>query len=98
MRKIHATLFLAAGLIVSAGAQADAIQDKYNKSCAACHGTGVLGAPKKGDKAAWAPRLKQGDAVLLGHVKSGFKAMPAKGLCADCSDADYKALIKQMSN
>ncbi len=96
MRKIPAAL-LVAGLLLSATAQADAIQDKYNKSCGACHNTGAAGAPKKGDKAAWAPRLKQGDAVLLAHVKNGFKAMPPKGLCMDCSDADFKALIKFMS-
>lgn len=96
MRKIHAAFF-AASLLLSAGAQADAIQDKYNKSCGACHNTGAAGAPKKGDKAAWAARAKQGEAVMLGHVKNGFKAMPPKGLCMDCSDADFKALIKFMS-
>ncbi|MGH8494455.1 MAG: c-type cytochrome [Moraxellaceae bacterium] len=88
---------LAAGLLFAAGAHADAVQDKYNKSCGACHNTGAAGAPKKGDKAAWAARSKQGEAALLGHVKNGFKAMPPKGLCMDCSDADFKALIKYMS-
>lgn len=97
MQKILSALVFA-GLLVSAQAQAAGIEDKYAKACAACHATGAAGAPKKGDKAAWAPRLKQGDAVLLGHVKNGFKAMPPKGLCMDCSDADYKALIKYMSN
>ncbi len=97
MQKILSALVFA-GLLVSVQAQAAGIEDKYAKSCAACHATGAAGAPKKGDKAAWAPRLKQGDTVLLGHVKNGFKAMPPKGLCMDCSDADYKALIKYMSN
>ena len=77
--------------------QAGGIEDKYGKACAACHGPGVLGAPKKGDKAAWAPRLKQGNDVLLSHTRNGYKNMPAKGLCNDCSDADYLALIKYMS-
>lgn len=76
---------------------ADAIEAKYNKTCVACHGSGAAGAPKKGDKAAWAPRLKQGEATLLAHIHSGIRAMPAKGLCMDCTDADYKALIKYMS-
>lgn len=90
---------IAAGLFVSVStAQAASVQDKYNKSCAACHNTGAANAPKKGDKAAWAPRLKKGEAALLNSVKNGFKAMPAKGLCMDCTDADYKALIKFMSN
>lgn len=73
------------------------VETRYNKACVACHGTGAAGAPKKGDKAAWAARLKKGEATLLSHVKNGFNAMPAKGLCMDCSDADYKALIKYMS-
>jgi cytochrome c5 len=36
--------------------------------------------------------------VLLQHVKNGIRAMPPKGMCMDCTDADYKALIKYMSN
>lgn len=80
-----------------AAAAPAALDAKYNKACAACHNTGAAGAPKKGDKAAWAPRLKKGEAALLKSVKNGFNAMPAKGLCMDCSDADYKALIKYMS-
>ncbi|MES2917970.1 MAG: c-type cytochrome [Pseudomonadota bacterium] len=89
---------MVAGLMLAGQAQAAGIADKYNKSCAMCHGSGAAGAPKKGDKAAWAPRLKQGDAVVLKNVKNGIRAMPAKGLCADCTDADFKALIKYMSN
>ena len=73
------------------------IEAKYNKSCAACHNTGAAGAPKKGDKAAWAPRVKKGDAALFASVKNGLNAMPAKGLCMDCSDADFKSLIQYMS-
>lgn len=87
-----------AGLFVATQAQADAVSDKYNKTCAACHNTGAAGAPKKGDKAAWAPRVKQGDATLLKHTKEGIRAMPPKGLCMDCTDAEFKALIKYMSN
>lgn len=86
-----------AGLF-AATAQAAPIDDKYNKSCAACHNTGAAGAPKKGDKAAWAARLKKGEAKLLASVKNGLNAMPPKGLCMDCTDADYKALIKYMSH
>lgn len=88
---------MVAGLMMAGQAQAAGIADKYNKSCAMCHNTGAAGAPKLGDKAAWAPRLKQGDAVMLKNVKNGIRAMPPKGLCADCTDADFQALIKYMS-
>jgi cytochrome c5 len=51
----------------------------YTKACFACHGTGAAGAPKLGDKAAWAPRIAQGEATLDQHAIHGFKAMPPKG-------------------
>lgn len=73
------------------------VSGKYNASCATCHQAGVLGAQKKGDKAAWAKALKKGKPTLLKHVKEGFNNMPARGLCDNCSDADYKALIDYMS-
>jgi cytochrome c5 len=97
MQKFFAVLAFA-GLLATPAVHAAEAAANYGKACVACHGTGAAGAPKKGDKAAWAPRLKQGEDVLLGHVKNGFKAMPPKGLCMDCTDADYKALIKYMSN
>lgn len=89
---------LALGLSFSLAAQADdALDAKFQKSCSVCHTSGLLNAPKVGDKAAWAPRLKQGKAVLLEHAKNGFNQMPAKGTCADCSDEDLAKLIDKMS-
>ena len=89
---------MVAGLMMAGQAQAAGIADKYNKTCAACHSTGAAGAPKKGDKAAWAPRLKQGDAVLLQHVKNGIRAMPPKGMCMTCSDDEIKAAVDYMTS
>ncbi len=94
-------LVIAAALVAlcaTAQVQAAGIADKYNKSCAACHNTGAAGAPKKGDKAAWAARMKLGEATLVKHVKEGYKAMPPKGLCMDCTDAEFKALVKYLAN
>ena len=51
----------------------------YAAACSACHATGVAGAPRTGDVAAWAPRFKQGFDLLVKHAVDGFKAMPAKG-------------------
>jgi cytochrome c5 len=84
-------------VILSSQVNAADIEAKYGKACATCHGAGVLGAPKKGDTTAWEPRLKQGSDTLLSRVVNGYKNMPAKGLCNDCSDDDYIALIKFMS-
>ncbi|MES2662488.1 MAG: c-type cytochrome [Pseudomonadota bacterium] len=70
---------------------------KYAASCAACHSNDAVGAPKTGDAAAWAPRLKKGNDALLTSVKNGLGVMPAGGMCADCTDAEYLELIKFMS-
>lgn len=97
MQKLMIAATLAA-LCATAQVQAAGIADKYNKTCAACHNTGAAGAPKKGDKAAWAARTKLGEATLVKHVKEGYKAMPPKGLCMDCTDAEFKALVKYLAN
>lgn len=68
----------------------------YDKTCKICHAAGVAGAPKLGDKAAWSPRAEQGLTVLLEHVEKGYKAMPPKGTCVDCSNDDLKAAIEFM--
>lgn len=68
----------------------------YNASCMACHGTGVAGAPKVGDKAAWAERAAKGVDGLLTNAINGINAMPPKGTCAACSDDELKAAIEYM--
>lgn len=78
---------------------ADAGKNIYNASCAACHGAGIAGAPKFADKAAWAARIKQGDAVLHDHAIKGFTGkagmMPPKG-GSTASDAEVKAAVDYM--
>ena len=71
--------------------------DRYNKACTVCHAAGVAGAPKFGSAEDWKPRLAKGVDKLVLSVKNGLNAMPPRGMCADCTDADYKALIQYMS-
>jgi cytochrome c5 len=54
-------------------------EQAFNKVCTACHSTGVNGAPKIGDHAAWGPRIAQGKEVLYQHAILGKGNMPAKG-------------------
>lgn len=68
----------------------------YGTFCVACHGSGVMDAPKKGDAGDWAPRIAQGSDVLADHAINGFNAMPAKGSCMDCSDDEIVAAINHM--
>jgi len=88
-----------AGEKVAAAAPAKAADGKstYDTTCVACHGTGAAGAPKFGDKAAWAPRLKQGAAVLQDHAIKGKGAMPPKGGNMALSDAAVKAAVDYMA-
>ncbi|MGW8311273.1 MAG: c-type cytochrome [Thiogranum sp.] len=71
-------------------------EEVFNAHCVACHGTGVAGAPKVGDSAAWAPRAAQGIDPLLQHATNGLNAMPPKGTCMACSDAELKGAIEYM--
>jgi cytochrome c5 len=65
-------------------------------TCAACHSTGVLGAPKLGDKAAWQARTAQGLPALVQHALQGFKQMPAKGGNPALSEDDIKKAVGYM--
>ena len=69
----------------------------FNNSCGVCHNGQVPIGPKKGDVAAWEPRLKQGMPTLVKHVTEGFSACPPRGLCMGCSAEDYEAVITWMS-
>ena len=68
----------------------------FDSVCSACHGTGVAGAPKFGDKAAWAPRIKTGKDSLYNSALHGKGAMPPKGGNPALSDADVKAAVDYM--
>jgi cytochrome c5 len=68
----------------------------YQTACFACHGTGALDAPKKGD-ASWKPRMDQGFDTMLKHAIEGIRNMPARGTCGDCSDDEIAAAIKFMT-
>jgi cytochrome c5 len=71
-------------------------QKIYDTTCHACHAAGVAGAPKLGDKAAWAPRIAKGPDALLSSVKNGLNAMPPKGTCMACSDDELRAAMLYM--
>ncbi|MFO7188734.1 MAG: c-type cytochrome [Pseudomonadota bacterium] len=70
----------------------------YNQACAACHGTGVAGAPKFGDKGAWAPRIAKGKDALYTSALKGLNAMPPKGGNPSLADDAVKAAVDYMVN
>jgi cytochrome c5 len=74
-----------------------AIQKIYDTTCKTCHSKPESGAPQAGDAKAWAPRLAQGKSVLIDHAVNGFQKMPPMGMCMQCSEDDFAALIEYMS-
>lgn len=84
----------AAPIVVAAGPRSG--EDIYGSKCIACHGSGAAGAPKFGDAGAWASRIGKGADVLYTNAIKGFKGMPAKGLCMDCSDDEIKEAVDYM--
>jgi cytochrome c5 len=72
----------------------------FEQVCSTCHGAGIAGAPKAGDKAAWGPRIAEGKATLYDHALKGFQGksgvMPAKGGRADLSDELVKQAVDHM--
>ena len=69
----------------------------YDTVCMACHAAGVAGAPKFGDKAAWAPRVAQGKPALYNSALHGKGAMPAKGGNPSLADDAVKAAVDYMA-
>jgi cytochrome c5 len=72
----------------------------FNMACVACHGAGVAGAPKYGDKAAWGPRIAKGADTLHEHALKGFQGssgfMPPKGGRVDLSDKSVMNAVDYM--
>ena len=72
-------------------------EELFNAVCTACHSTGAAGAPKMGDKAAWAPRIGVGLDVLVKSATVGKNAMPPKG-GSDASEEELTRAIVFMAN
>ncbi len=88
---------IAAVASMQAVAADQAIVDIYNKTCVACHASGAVGAPKTGNAEEWAPRMEKGMDALVQSANAGLNAMPPKGMCFDCTDDQFKALIEYMA-
>jgi len=91
-------LALATGVLSLPAGAADLPNGKtiYDTACVACHSTGAAGAPKLGDAAAWAPRVKAGAPTLYTNAIKGKGAMPPKGGNASLPDADVRAAVNYM--
>lgn len=94
MKKILALTLL---LMMSSAHAAQEPEAVFNRSCAMCHNGQLPMAPRKGDHAAWKPRLEKGADSLLKSVTNGMNVMPPRGLCMDCTPEDLAAVIAWIS-
>jgi cytochrome c5 len=66
--------------------------------CVGCHGTGVGGAPKIGDRNAWTPRVSKGLDTVVASAIHGHGAMPPRGGMADLTDVEIRSAVLYMFN
>ena len=81
------------------GSESSISADKIIKAnCAMCHAGGLMGAPKIGDIALWAPRIAQGKDMLINNAIKGIRMMPAKGGNSRLTDEEVAAAVISMAN
>lgn len=68
----------------------------YDQYCTACHASGVAGAPKLGDEAAWDERLDKGIEEVYANSVNGIGGMPPKGTCMNCSEEEIQNTVDYM--
>ena len=68
----------------------------YNQGCAACHTAGLAGAPMFANLDQWTDRTSKGLEVLTANAYNGYNAMPAKGMCIDCSQLEIERSVQYM--
>lgn len=98
MKSFLVSLLGVVSLVAAGSIFAATVEETYKSACSTCHDAGVANAPKLGDKAAWAPRIKQGKDTLYKSALQGKAgtAMVAKGGFSNLSDADVKAVVDLM--
>jgi cytochrome c5 len=85
--------------VTKSGSENSISVDKIIKAnCAMCHAGGLMGAPKIGDVALWAPRIAQGKEMLINNAIKGIRMMPAKGGNAKLTDEEVAAAVISMAN
>lgn len=70
----------------------------YEQYCAMCHNTGMANAPRRDDAAHWTARVAEvGLATITNNAITGINAMPARGMCATCTDEQIGELVEYLA-
>lgn len=91
-------IILTIACTISLSVFAESGENTYKQVCASCHASGVLNAPKFGDKAKWAPLIAEGQVVLTAHGYVGVRGMPAKGGNPNLSIEGFSDAVAYMVN
>jgi len=91
-------IILTIACTISLSVFAEPGESTYKQVCASCHASGVLNAPKFGDKAKWAPLIAEGQVVLTAHGYVGVRGMPAKGGNPNLSIEGFSDAVAYMVN
>ncbi|MCL6555185.1 MAG: c-type cytochrome [Burkholderiales bacterium] len=70
----------------------------YRETCAACHDTGAAGAPRIGDKKAWAPRIREGKRMMVKMAIRGIRGMPPRGGNPALTDEEVERAVVYLLN
>lgn len=68
----------------------------FESKCSLCHKNGIAGAPRLGNQLDWRLRIRKNFSLLVKHATTGYRAMPPKGACLECSTSDLEAAIHYM--
>lgn len=93
-----AALVLAASAVLPSHGVERSGKDVVETSCASCHGSGQAGAPRIGDRQAWAQRSQQGLAALTKTALAGIRNMPAHGGNMQLTDTEIARAVTYMVN
>ena len=94
---ITCAFFLFPALSFAAQDDAFDVEQTYQATCFACHGTGAAHSPEVGDQVEWEIRMEKGMETLIQNTIAGLNGiMPPRGLCATCSDDQLKAIVEFM--
>ncbi|MBU3611579.1 cytochrome c5 family protein [Polynucleobacter sp. MG-27-Goln-C1] len=91
-------ILFTAACTLSLNAFAEPGENTYKQVCAACHASGVLNAPKFGDKTKWAPLIAEGQVTLTAHAYVGVRQMPAKGGVPNMTIETFSDAVAYMAN
>ncbi|MBT3851391.1 MAG: cytochrome c5 family protein [Gammaproteobacteria bacterium] len=86
----------ATAMKVASAGEARSADSIYTTGCAACHDSGVAGAPMMGNQGQWEARQAKGYEMLVDNAWNGINGMPAKGLCADCTKEEIGIAVQYM--